>query len=152
MLAFFVGQRRKGVRSEPGNSDSPCDARVIAGRMRKAEQFLTAAENVRDLAENEEDARDAFVTLCVHAGIAASDVLCCLALGQHARGEDHQEAIALVRRVAPGGGELANALSVLLGMKTRAAYGDATVTADQVKRAERAAKRLLDAARQRRTG
>lgn len=119
--------------------------------MRKAEQFLTAAENARDVAENEEDVRDAFVTLCVHAGIAASDVICCVALGQHARGEDHQEAIALLPRVAPGGNDLADALSVLLGMKTRAGYGDSTVTADQVKRAERAAKRLLDGARQRRT-
>jgi hypothetical protein len=28
----------------------------------------------------------------VHAGVAAADVICCIALGKHAIGEDHHEA------------------------------------------------------------
>jgi hypothetical protein len=135
----------------PGVRTTPCSEGVVVGRMRKAEQFYAAAETIQDVADDEAETRDAFVTLCVLAGIAAADVLCCLSLGRHARGDDHQQAMALLRRVAPGGSELSNALSVLMGMKTRAGYGHAAVTADQGKRAERAAKRLLDAARQRRT-
>lgn len=50
--------------------------------MRKAEQFYAAAETIRDVADDEAETRDAFVTLCVHAGIAAADVLCCLSLGR----------------------------------------------------------------------
>lgn len=58
-----------------------CDERIIAGRLRKAEQFLAAAEAIRDLADDEIEVGDAFVTLCIHSGIAASDVICCHELG-----------------------------------------------------------------------
>ncbi|MHB1568462.1 MAG: hypothetical protein ACYC0H_04590, partial [Solirubrobacteraceae bacterium] len=64
-----------------------CDEATIAGRLRKAEQFLDAAETIRDAADDEDQMADALVTLCVHAGIAAADVLCCIALGEHAQGE-----------------------------------------------------------------
>jgi hypothetical protein len=57
----------------------PCTAAIRQGRLRKAEQFLRAANLVRDVA-------DAYSTLCVHAGIAASDVICCARLGEHAQG------------------------------------------------------------------
>jgi hypothetical protein len=39
---------------------------------------------------------DAYVTLCVHAGIAASDVICCSSLGRHAQGDSHEEAAVLL--------------------------------------------------------
>lgn len=48
--------------------------------MHKANQFMEAADMVRELADENADLADAYVTLCVHAGIAASDVLCCAAL------------------------------------------------------------------------
>lgn len=70
-----------------------CDQGVAAGRLRKAEQFLDAAETIRELADDEAEVGDAFVTLCVHAGIAASDVVCCAALGHFAQGDDHNQAI-----------------------------------------------------------
>jgi hypothetical protein len=57
--------------------------------MRKAEQFWDAAESVRELADDEAEIGDVYVTLCIHAGIAATDVVCCNALGEHAVGEDH---------------------------------------------------------------
>jgi hypothetical protein len=73
----------------------PCTAAIRRGRLRKAEQFIEAAGTVRDLADGHEDVADAYVTLCVHAGIAASDVICCASLGEHAQGEDHGEAVGL---------------------------------------------------------
>jgi hypothetical protein len=63
-----------------------CDEATARGRLREAEQFLEAAMNIRELADDEADVGDAFVTLCVHAGIAAADVLCCVALGVHCAG------------------------------------------------------------------
>src|SRR5207248_6918973 len=89
------------------------------------------------------DLGDAYVTLCVHAGIAAADVLCCARLGEHAQGENHTEAIALLRTADR---ELANDLSTLLGMKTFAGYSAIKSTADKRKRAGRAMRRLVDAA------
>jgi hypothetical protein len=75
----------------------PCTAAIRRGRLRKAEQFIDAAGTVRDFADGHEDVADAYVTLCVHAGIAASDVICCASLGEHAQGEDHGEAAARQR-------------------------------------------------------
>jgi hypothetical protein len=127
----------------------PCDAAVIRGRLRKAEQFWEAAEITREFADDEAEVGDAFVTLCVHAGVAASDVICCIALGEHASGDDHTEALALIAKVRPGGSELAKALGVLLGMKTRAGYSARPVSAVDRKRAQRQAERLLRGARDR---
>jgi hypothetical protein len=121
-----------------------CTEELIKGRLKKATQFLEAAATVHDLADDEADVADAYVTLCVHAGIAAADVLCCRALGEHAQGDNHNEAIALLAKVER---KLANDLRVLLGMKTRAGYGHSSVNAQQRKRAERAAQHLVEAAR-----
>jgi hypothetical protein len=85
-----------------------------------------------------------YVTLCVHAGIAAADVLCCRALGYHLQGDDHSAAVAELAKV---GREPARALQRLLNLKTRAAYSDAAVTVEQRKQAFRAAERLVTAMR-----
>lgn len=124
-----------------------CDEAIVRGRLRKAEQFLAAAATVRDLADDESDVGDALVTLCVHAGIAASDVICCRALGHFVQGEDHLQAIAELSKVVPDGQRLGNDLRALLQMKTRASYAAPSVSADQRKRAWRRAESLVEAAR-----
>ena len=125
-----------------------CSEQTMKGRMRKAAQFLEAAEILRDAAEDQE-VGDALVTLCVQAGIAAADAICCRALGEHVQGEDHAQAIDLLRRAGSDGPELASSLSALLGMKTRASYDAIPVNGEQRTRAHRRAKQLVDAARQR---
>jgi len=127
-----------------------CTEAIAAGRMRKAEQFSDAAETIREFADDEADVGDAYVTLLIHAGIAAADVICCQELGEHAQGEKHTDAIDLLRRAGKGGGELAKALSTLLGVKTRAGYGHQPVNKDTRVRSTRAAEKLLQAARDRR--
>jgi hypothetical protein len=129
-----------------------CDDALTRGRLRKADQFWEAAELTRELADDEADIGDAYVTLCIHAGIAAADVVSCVALGEHAVGQDHNEALALIGRVRPDGPELAKALAALLGMKTRAGYSASPVSAADRKRARRQARRLLQAARDRLAG
>jgi hypothetical protein len=128
-----------------------CDEGVATGRFRKAEQFLAAAHNVRNLADDEAEVGDVLVTLCVHAGIAASDVICCTALGHFVQGDDHNLAVAELSKVRPDGEKLGNDLRALLMMKTRAGYAAPPVTAEQRKRAWRRAEALVDAAAKRRT-
>ncbi len=129
-----------------------CNEEIADRRFRKAVQFLDVAEMVRDLADDESDIGDAFVTLCVHAGIAASDVICCKVFGRFVQGEDHLQAIAELSRVAPDGGRLGKDLQALLQMKSRAGYAAPPVTGEQRKRAWRRAERLVEAARRRRSG
>jgi hypothetical protein len=112
------------------------------GRLAKARQFLEAAELVEALAD-EEDLLDALVTLCVHAGIAAADVICCARLGEHATGQNHTEAVELLARVDKA---LSRDLSKLLGMKTRAGYSSTPVSAANARSAVRSATRLVVAA------
>ena len=125
-------------------STTDCPKHVRAGRFRKAEQFHDAAQGVLTLADDNDDVSDAFVTLCVHAGIAAADVICCASLGKHATGENHQTAVGLLRQVDK---DAARHLKTLLDMKTKAAYTALAVSADDVKRASRAVDALVAAAR-----
>lgn len=122
----------------------PCDQALIDGRLRKARQFFEAAETIREFADDEAEVGDVYVTLCIHAGIAAADVLCCRALGYHPHGENHAEAVAELTKV---GRQHGRDLRILLGMKTRAGYSSTPVTAEQRRRAGRSAQRLVEATR-----
>ncbi|WP_440712785.1 hypothetical protein [Gordonia sp. FQ] len=93
----------------------PADDGARRGRLAKATQFQSVAEDVLELADVHTDVADAAVTLFVHAGIAAADAICAAALGKYARGQDHGEAVGLLNSVDP---ESARALNTLLGMKT----------------------------------
>jgi hypothetical protein len=124
----------------------PCTAATIEGRLARAIEFFDSAEDER---RQHPERANAWVTHYVLAGIAAADVVCCRALGRHAQGDNHVQAVALLRSVQPYGPELSVALGVLLGMKTKAGYGERAVTAEDQSRAQRRAKQLMDAARQR---
>jgi hypothetical protein len=121
-----------------------CDSAVRHGRLRKAGKFLDAANLVLDFADDDEDSADACTALCVLAGIAASDVICCASFGHHALGEDHNEAISLLRSADK---DASKHLGVLLGLKTKSGYSHTSVTAEEVKRAGRAAEALVERAR-----
>jgi hypothetical protein len=127
-----------------------CDEATIAGRLRKAEQFMEGGETIREFASDETDIGDAYVTLCIHSGIAAADVICCIALGTYAQGDDHAEAVAHLSSVRPDGKSLGNSLRTLLMMKSRAGYSHEQMSATERKRAQRAAEKLLSAAHQHR--
>lgn len=126
-----------------------CDPSVRSGRLTKAIEFSEAAQIIDVLADEAGDVADAYVTLCVHAGIAAADVLCCARLGEHAQGENHNDAVALLERVDHA---LARHLRTLLDLKTRAGYSHSPVSADATRRAGRAMEALVLAARATSTG
>ena len=92
-----------------------CDSATRTGRLHKARQFMDAANTIETLADDAADVADAYVTMCVHAGIAAADVICCARLGQHARGEDHVSAIRLLDQAGP---DEAKHLRALLGLRS----------------------------------
>ena len=109
----------------------------------QAEGFLQAAEDV-GLLDDDVQLRDAVVTLYVHAGIAASDVICCARLGLHATGDNHAEAVALLKKAGAGSHRH---LATLLGLKTKAGYSHTPASAADVRKAARAAVQLVEDAR-----
>jgi hypothetical protein len=120
----------------------PCTRATQAGRLSKARQFLLAAEAVATIIDDQEIA-DAYVTLCVHAGIAAADVLCCSKLGEHHDGRSHNDAVALLATIDK---RAAKQLKDLLNMKTRSGYSSILTSANDQKRAGRAAAALVASA------
>ncbi len=112
-------------------------------RLGKGRQFSEAAAIIEALVD-EKDLIDAYITLCVHAGIAAADAICCARLGEHASGPGHDGAVPLLRKVDP---KLASSLKVLLDMKTPAGYSDQPLSVLKRRQAKRAAESLMAAAR-----
>lgn len=111
--------------------------------MAKADQFYLAAETIATTLDDQKIA-DAYVTLCVHAGIAAADAICCARLGEHAQGDDHQQAVVLLSKADRAS---AKYLKVLLDLKTRSAYSAVATSQTDQKRAGRAATALVKTAR-----
>lgn len=122
---------------------TPCTDATKAARLAKARQFRASAQDLADLHGDADAPGDAEVSLLVLAGIAAADVICCRAMGEHARGEAHDEAVAVLRRADPAA---ARQLSSLLKRKSKAGYSDRPVSRDDVRKARRAADALLTAA------
>lgn len=116
---------------------------VWTGRLEKAKQFFAVAEDAELLAENGSEISDAAVTLYVHAGIAAADVICGKALGVHAKGQSHHEAVGLLATVD---NKASLNLKKLLDMKTRAGYGYDPISEEKLKLAQRYAQQLIDRA------
>jgi len=132
---------------------SPCTNEFGRDRLAAAESYIEAAETI---AEGEDvfpaAARfknNTVITNYVHGGIAASDAICCFELKVHSKGDDHRLAIAQIKKVR-GGASLAKALAELLHLKTKAGYGAKPLPNTDVKRAGRAADKLVEAARERR--
>jgi hypothetical protein len=121
-----------------------CTPQVREGRLDKANQFVAVARDVADLADQAQDVADAYVTLLVHAGIAAADVICCARLGEYAHGVNHNEAVALLKTADA---DSARHLETLLKTKTRVGYGHTPASHEDLKKAQRAGDALLKAAR-----
>lgn len=120
-----------------------CPEGFAAARLAKAIGFMEAAE-LTSTFDDTHELRDASVTLCIHSGIAASDYICCMRLGEYHSSESHSSAVGILASVDP---ELAEQLRRLLRMKTKAAYSGAPASAEDAKAAQRAATKLLKAAR-----
>lgn len=121
----------------PGHAD---------GRRRKMEVFVAAADALLLLdAPGDPDVADALVSLRITAGIAASDVLCCVRLGRHSTGGNHNDAVALLASIDRS---LANHLRRLLQIEPKAQYGSLAVSQRELTTSARATGALIAAARE----
>ncbi|GAA5093612.1 hypothetical protein GCM10025760_24030 [Microbacterium yannicii] len=118
-----------------------CSATERAGRLQQAEGFWSDAEDLQELGEA---SPNSLVTLYVHAGIAAADVVCCAKLGEYSNSANHSDAIALLEKADSS---LAPSLARLVGMKTAAGYSVSSMSAQRVSTARSAAEKLMVAAR-----
>jgi hypothetical protein len=116
----------------------PSSEAIRRGRLKKATQFFDAATVIDD------EMSDAAITLLVSAGIAAADVICGTRLGKYAAGENHNEAVALLRQAEPG---IERYLRTLLNVKSKVAYTHRSASSEECKKSRRAAEALIDAAR-----
>jgi hypothetical protein len=114
------------------------DART---RLRDAQAQLDLAELASAASTPEE--KKAAASCAVLAGIAAADAACCGSLGRRSRSQDHRDAVALVRLVAPGGTEAAKQLERLLGLKDQAQYGFEDISGQKLLTARRLARALV---------
>jgi hypothetical protein len=115
-----------------------CSSAVTVGRLSKAVEFFDAAESLED------DRPNAAGDLFVDAGIAASDVICCIRLGRHSSSGNHSEAVTLLGTADKGSEKH---LSTLLGLKNKAAYTHEALSTAERKKMNRAASHLVEAAK-----
>jgi hypothetical protein len=116
----------------------PCSLADARARLVDAEAFLAAAELLDD--------PDVVTTNAVMAAIAASDVICCVALGERAADRDHVVASDVLARVDP---KLGRALVRILDHKKQAAYEVRDIGAADVRTVLRLARTLVEEARRR---
>lgn len=113
--------------------------------MEQARAFLAVAEMIGDQ-DDELATPNVAASLAVLAGIAASDAVCCMALGQRSRGQDHKQAIDLLDQVVDVGLSMARDLARLLAVKDDAHYGVLHISGQRVTSALRRARRIVDTA------
>lgn len=128
------------ARTGPRTADcSPAQGRA---RLRQAEAFLMTADLV--LGDTSDAATPGVAAaLAVLAGIAASDAACCVRLHRRARGQDHAEAVQLLKTVEPHGEAMAKNLSRLLAAKDDSHYGVTLVDRAKARRLVENARRLV---------
>lgn len=114
-----------------------CTSAEAVSRLSQARGFLDAAE----LYEGEEP--NVAASNAVLAAIAASDAACCAALGYHATGESHDEAVMHLATLVPDGQEAANALRRALAVKSKAQYSLTSISGADRDTALRQARKLI---------
>ena len=114
-----------------------CDHADARARLVDAQDFFAVAQIT--------DNPDVIAANAVLAGIAAADVICCVALGHHSRSLDHAAAIGLLRTAKDR--QSANQLDRLLSVKSRSQYDVRSLTEAQAAQALARAGRLVDKAR-----
>lgn len=125
--------------------EADCGPAEARSRARIARMYIEMAE----LAASEtalDEAATVAAGNAVLAAIVAADSLSCLRLGCMNRSPDHDDAVELIRTIAPNGPALARDLARVLGVKDPAHDGVVFVAAGRLKQTMRAASRLVDAA------
>jgi hypothetical protein len=126
-----------------GGRTSACGRPQAEVRRHQAEKFLEVAHLVAAESDAMPASASVSAALAVLAGITASDAACCASLGRRPRGQDHKQAVDLVRQVAPDGSDVAKKLDRLLDLKDSAHNGVIHLSGDDLKAALRNADWLV---------
>lgn len=116
-----------------------CSKDDARNRFKRAESFLIVADLVLGERVETSEQEDG-INL---SGVAAADAACCHRLGTRSRGQDHAQAVDLVRQVSPHGEELARDLDRLLDLKDNAHYGILGVSDAETSKAVEWARRTI---------
>ncbi len=111
----------------------------VKNRATEARTFLDLARLAIDDARN--GYSNASASNAVLAGIAASDAICGHALQRAPQGQDHAEAVTMLKTVSWGA---AKHLKALVDAKSTARYGSSFITATRAKGLLNHAERLCD--------
>ncbi|MQA35980.1 hypothetical protein [Modestobacter roseus] len=114
--------------------------------LNRADALMVAADVLLEEREHS-SANSAAAAVAVIAGIAAADALCGVTLGRRSRGEDHRQAIELLRQATPDDPGPVAALTRLLDVKDQAHYGTNLVKREDAVAAVRRAHGLIAAAK-----
>jgi hypothetical protein len=121
----------------------PCDLAQARSRLRQATALVDAAELVLEFAEADDVATPGVAaSLAVLSGIAASDAVCCAKLRSRSRGQNHRDAVPLLRSVVPLGAAMAKDLERLVLRKDNAHYGMAFISDSEARTMVAWARRL----------
>ncbi|TXR56305.1 hypothetical protein [Quadrisphaera setariae] len=118
---------------------------MTAGEVRARAEVARSFFEVAQLIAEEEPESYASVagSLCVLAGIAASDAICGHVLGKRPRGQDHGQAAEVLGTIR-GAGDSTRALKRLLEEKDTAQYGTSYLSRDKVRQMLRRVTVMLD--------
>lgn len=89
----------------------------------------------------------AATSLAIQAGINAADAVAGIRIGQRGAGQDHDEALVLLRTAGPDGNAVAKELGRLLAMKARAEYEPDDIGKAGASKAVERALRIVEVAR-----
>lgn len=117
----------------------------VRSRAESARRFLESARETQTL---HADWTDVMASNAVLAGIAASDAIYGRVLRVASTGEDHAQAVALLRTATIEGPAYAKELRRLVEIKTAAQYSPATTSAEVATRSLAWAERLVQAMEQ----
>lgn len=139
--------------TRPKGRTTGCSKDDARNRFKRAESFMVVADFVLGERVETPEQDDSInlsgvaAALAVLAGIAAADAASCHRLGIRSRGQDHAQAVDLVKQVVPHGDDLARDLDRLLDLKDNAHYGILGVSDDDARKAVEWARRAIDNAR-----
>lgn len=126
----------KPMRTKPVSSDQ------VRSYVGKAEEYADAA--VSEIAAGRYIAA---TSLAIHAGINAADAVCGARLGQRAAGEDHDQALTMLRQAGADGLRIEKELRRLLPLKTKTEYEPDDVAPGVATKAVERAQRCVVVAR-----
>ncbi len=110
-------------------------------RLREAHTYLDAAELFSaggSMAENKVAGSNAIL-----AGIAGADAICAIVLGERSAGDDHAQAVDLLRKATSPSKKTSNCLARLLTDKTPVQYGADSLSSNDLANLIRWAKEIV---------